>query len=193
MAHSAVERRNNNRSTILLDEAAKQFAVKGYRGTTVRSIAQNIDMLPGSIYYHFKSKEALLMAVYDVGVKKITQTVNDAINEASDPWGRLEAAVSAHLEGVLDESNYARIIINIIPAEVAGLEKTLTELRNGYEVIFVKLIDDLPLGKSVDRTMFRLMLLGAINWAKVWYRPNSESPANIARIFIKFMKDPIDT
>ncbi len=192
MAVQPDERRTNNRLSVLLDEAAKQFASKGYRGTTMRSISKNINMLPGSVYYHFKSKEALLLAVYEVGVQTITETVNDAINNQEEPWDKLKAAVAAHLGGVLDKNNYARIIINILPSEVEDLEEKLTELRDQYENIFVNLIDELPLNNEINRTMFRLMLLGAINWAQVWYRPDTENPEKIATTFINFMRNPAD-
>ena len=192
MAVHPDERRTNNRLSVLLDEAAKQFASKGYRGTTMRAISKNINMLPGSVYYHFKSKEALLLAVYEVGVHTITETVNEAIDSQEEPWDKLEAAVTAHLKGVLDKNNYARIIINILPSEVEDLEEKLTELRDQYEDIFVNLIDALPLNHAVNRTMFRLMLLGAINWAQVWYRPDTENPEKIATTFIHFMRNSAD-
>ena len=65
-------RRSNNRIEPLLDAAAARFAHQGYHETTVREIAADVDMLPGSVYYHFSSKHALLLAVYEEGVNRVS-------------------------------------------------------------------------------------------------------------------------
>ena len=54
--------RANNRIDVLLDASARQFAEAGYKATTTRDIAKQVNMQPGSVYYHFKSKGDLLLA-----------------------------------------------------------------------------------------------------------------------------------
>ena len=63
--------RSDNRVSILLDAAARLFADKGYVATSMRDIAQDCGMLPGSLYYHFAAKEDLLVAVYERGVAEL--------------------------------------------------------------------------------------------------------------------------
>ena len=48
----------------VLDEAARLFRTQGFGGTSERDIARAVGMLPGSLYCHFATKEALLTAVY---------------------------------------------------------------------------------------------------------------------------------
>src|SRR5512133_484393 len=62
----------------VLDEAARLFRSKGFEGTSVRDIARAVGMLPGSLYCHFETKEALLVAVYVKGVQQITDSVSAA-------------------------------------------------------------------------------------------------------------------
>jgi len=38
----------------------------------------------------------------------------------------------------------------------------------------------LALPDAVDRRLWRLQLLGALNWTPTWYRPGGKSPASIA-------------
>ncbi len=96
-----VTRRSHNRLPQLLDQAAQVFAKNGYAGASVRDIVRPIGMLPGSLYYHFQTKEELLAAVYRVGVQRISANVDAAIAAADDPWSRLEAACVA-LAATLD-------------------------------------------------------------------------------------------
>ena len=44
----------------ILREAAELFLTRGYAETSLRTIADAVDMRPASIYHHFDSKDALL-------------------------------------------------------------------------------------------------------------------------------------
>lgn len=183
--------RINNRVKPLLDAAASQFAARGYRAATIRDIAAAVDMLPGSVYYHFPSKQALLLAVYEEGVRRISSGLDESIADASDPWDRLRKAAEAHLETILDRSAYACVMNRVSPDQVPEIEQELVSLRSAYESRFVALFDDLPLPEDTDRGLLRLMLLGALNWAQVWYRPDRASIPDIARTFVDNLRLPL--
>src|SRR5262245_20546309 len=97
--------RADNRLPLILDAAARLFRARGFHGASVRDIVAAVDMLPGSLYYHFATKEALLAAVYAEGVRRVSEAVGAAVADKRDPWERLEAAAVAHLEALLQESD----------------------------------------------------------------------------------------
>jgi hypothetical protein len=47
------------------------------------------------------------------------------------------------------------------------------------------MIDALDLPPYIDRTVFRLGLLGALNWTQVWYRRGKKSPPEIAHALVQ--------
>ncbi len=49
--------------TRILDASRDLFVEQGYAGTSVRDIADRLGMTKGSLYYHFASKEELLLAL----------------------------------------------------------------------------------------------------------------------------------
>jgi AcrR family transcriptional regulator len=181
--------RTDNRLPQLLDAAARLFSAQGFHGTSIRDIASAVDMLPGSVYYHFAAKEDLLAAVYAEGVRRISARVTAAIAGVGDPWARLEAACVAHLEALLDDSDYAQVVIRVRPQDAPSVAARLTALRDDYEHLFVGLIAALPLAPGVDRRTLRLMLLGALNWSQGWYRPGRDAPETIARRFVALIKE----
>jgi hypothetical protein len=62
-------------------------------------------------------------------------------------------------------------------------------LRDGYEKRFVELVAALPLAAATDRSLWRLQLLGALNWTPTWYRPGGrEAPAGIARALVAALR-----
>lgn len=184
-------RRSHNRIQPLLDAAAKLFATKGYRETTIRDIGTEVGMQAGSVYYHFKSKEELLLAVYAMAVDGIETRLLDALEGVEDPWRRLEVAVITHLETILDRDDYSSVMIGVTPDKAEDILADLVALRDRYESHFKQIIDALPLAKRIDRRLLRLMLLGALNSTKQWHGEGGISPAVIGRSFVKFLKEPI--
>lgn len=183
--------RSDNRLAAVLDAAAALFARKGYSATSMRDIAEACEMLPGSLYYHFAGKEELLVAVYERGVEELRARVHAAVAQASAPWERLEAACAAHLETVLRASDYAQVLIRVVPEDIPPVAARLGGLRDAYEREFAELISALPLAPETERTSMRLMLLGALNWARFWFHPDGpETPRSLARKFLKLLKEP---
>ena len=182
--------RVDNRLPQILDAAASLFREKGYAAASMRDIAAAVDMLPGSLYYHFSAKEDLLVAVYEEGVRLITEKVRAAVARHAEPWTRLEAAAVAHLDALLKTGDYALVVIRVLPQDVPKAAARLVKLRDGYDRLFAELVAALPLPPETDRQSFRLLLLGALNWSQHWFRESGRnSPRTIARSFLKLLRE----
>ncbi|KZZ85403.1 TetR/AcrR family transcriptional regulator [Bacillus sp. SJS] len=53
----------NEKEMIIMDEAIKLFAEKGFRAASIQEIATASGISKGAFYLHFKSKEALLLSI----------------------------------------------------------------------------------------------------------------------------------
>jgi len=185
--------RSDNRLPELLDAAARLFGNRGYAATSMRDIALEVKMLPGSLYYHFPSKEALLVEVYRKGVEELKMAAERAMAEETEPWARLEALCRAHLETVLSDSNYANVLIRVLPDDIPEAAESLRVVREDYEKLFRVAVDHLPLAQSTDRHVLRLMLIGSLNWTALWFNPQGrDSPRALARKFVGLIKETRD-
>ncbi len=183
------KRRKDNRRDRILDAAAYCFSRTGYEGTPVRDISTAAGILPGSIYYHFASKEGLLGAVHDEGLRKIKSKVTGAIARESDPWERLEAACTAHLEALHAAKEYGSVIATEFPHRHSKkLRDRMIAERNGYEDIFRELIDALPLRPGVSRKYLRLAMIGAMVWSLVWYSSGKDGVDEIAKQIVNLFR-----
>jgi AcrR family transcriptional regulator len=188
-AMESPRRRAHSRLPQLLDEAARAFAQRGFAAASVRDIVGPVGMLPGSLYCHFETKEALLLAVYKEGVERISNAVDAAVAPLAAPWARLEAACVAHLRSLLDQTDYSQVVIRVRPSDARVVERELVALRDRYEARWTKLVAALPLERGVNRNDLRLFLIGALNWSQTWYRDGGAStPDHIARRFVALMK-----
>ena len=184
--------RSNNRNELLLDAAAELFATQGFRSTTMRDIAKASGMLPGSIYYHYASKEELLIAVYATGVTQIVEAFEKAVSQSDDPWERLGIAISTHIEAITRDSHYMRVINRVLPEHIPNHEIALAKMRAQYETCLQNLIEELPVDPSVDRSLLRLMILGAVNHTQFWFDPAGKlSPAEVGQAFTKLLVEPV--
>src|ERR1700687_5074491 len=184
--------RQDNRRQQLLDAAARLFRERGYHVTSMRDIAREVGMLSGSIYYHFSSKEEMLLAVYEEGLRHIAERVDAAAPTGDTAWARLEAGCAAHLEALLELSDYTQVMIRVLPPEGGKVAERLRELRDQHEARFRKLINALALPEGADRRYLRLLLIGGLNWSYVWYHPGGDSPAVIAHRMIDLLRQRLD-
>jgi AcrR family transcriptional regulator len=166
----------------LITAAARVIGEKGYERASLQEICAAAGILPGSLYYHFKSKEDLFIKVHAEGFRQLNDAVDRAVSAESDPWRRLEAACTAHLTLLVASDDVSLVAgTSLFHSADAALQRRLNRDRIAYEERFRAMIAALPLPDGVDPTLLRLMLLGALNWTKVWYQPGRKTPAEIAR------------
>lgn len=67
----------------LIDVAARLFLKQGYENTTVNQIINSLNLAKGTYYYHFKSKEGILIAVSEKLISD-TQKKLVAIHKQND-------------------------------------------------------------------------------------------------------------
>ncbi|GAA3095803.1 TetR/AcrR family transcriptional regulator [Streptomyces echinatus] len=72
------QRRGNTRQRIQ-DVALELFAEQGYEKTSLREIAARLDVTKAALYYHFKTKEEIIVSLFE----DLTKPIEDLIE-----WGR---------------------------------------------------------------------------------------------------------
>jgi AcrR family transcriptional regulator len=68
----------------LIEVATKLFAERGYEDTSIETVLQQASVSRGSLYHHFKNKEALFEAVLEAMENNIGLRVMDAASDATD-------------------------------------------------------------------------------------------------------------
>jgi len=181
-----------NRRDQLLEAAATCFYREGFDAASMRTIADEAGMRTASIYYHFNSKDALLVAVHEEALDRIRRATTAAVEEHETSWDRLEAACVAHLETLLTGGTFIKAVMRQVPSKVDGRD-LIFKLRDDYELIFADLIDDLDLPNETDAETLRLMLLGAMNWSFTWWRSSDgPAPAELASRFVQNLRQSLD-
>ncbi|MET7291362.1 helix-turn-helix domain-containing protein [Streptomyces griseoloalbus] len=59
------QRRRGNTRQRIQDVALELFAEQGYEKTSLREIAEHLDVTKAALYYHFKTKEEILVGIFE--------------------------------------------------------------------------------------------------------------------------------
>src|SRR6202167_1188374 len=86
----------------LIKTARRLFARLGYAKTDIETVARRTRVTRGALYHHFKDKQDLFSAVFDLEKKKLTQKIGEAAASQANPWEGLLAGCNAFLDACLD-------------------------------------------------------------------------------------------
>src|SRR6059058_1167580 len=66
----------------MLDAAAEVFTERGYRGATVEAILERAGLSKGAFYWHFESKDELMLAVLAERVERPVKELIEMLRDA---------------------------------------------------------------------------------------------------------------
>ena len=96
MARRTKEEAAKTRARILAS-ALSLFAKKGYTHTTFTDIAARLKLTKGAVYWHFESKEALLVALLDEMLAKFRRQISELLPSGEDSFDGLSFPVVADM------------------------------------------------------------------------------------------------
>ncbi|MFZ1608568.1 MAG: TetR/AcrR family transcriptional regulator [Rhodoferax sp.] len=172
------ERDDGNRRQALLVAAAQLFRRKGFAATTTRDIAAAADMQSGSPFYHFKSKDALLYAVMEEGMRSALSRQRAAAQApgyaALEPVQQLRTLITVHFDVLLGPgSDFVPVMLYEARSLPPREHKALSALIDEYESLWLPVLSALHDRGELRAPvrLARLLILGALNWAVQWFDP----------------------
>ena len=160
----------------VLTHAARLFREKGFEKTSLKEIAEACSMLPGSLHYRYKTKEALLVELMRWGVDLVSSEVESAYESSDDPAEQLRLCINAHLRALLVDSDAVYVLLFEWRALGPEAREEIIELRDQYESLWADILETMiaqgVIRKNVDGRLLRLIGLGALNWVATWFDPS---------------------
>lgn len=150
----------------ILSAADELLATSGVEGTTIAKVASHAGVSVGSIYAHFGSKDALILAL---GAKAVEPRLAQMESEReTSPLARVLAAGDAYVRFAIDEpSTFSALVIlaHEPQAEAVGTEEVTTELGDGVGGLLDTLTADLEAAMDageIPRAPVRDALVGLL-------------------------------
>jgi TetR/AcrR family transcriptional regulator, fatty acid metabolism regulator protein len=96
----------------ILDAAVQEVARRGYYGTTVAMIAGRAGVADGTIYLYFKSKEEILVSVFERAMQRFIDAAQHILKDAASAEEKLRRLVTLHLT-LLGEDRDLAVIFQV--------------------------------------------------------------------------------
>lgn len=84
--------------TRILQGAAHVFGQKAVTVVTVEDILQAAQVSRRTFYQFFRNSEEVLEALFEVATELLLESVRESVEASTDPWERLQGAISAYLD-----------------------------------------------------------------------------------------------
>ncbi|MGF1511703.1 MAG: TetR/AcrR family transcriptional regulator [Myxococcota bacterium] len=160
------ERREDKRRRII-DAAVQIFAAKGFFGSRVSEIADAAGVADGTIYLYFKSKDEILISLFEERMTEINRRFAAILAECPEPEERLRRYLTEHLRLVAEQPK----LMQVLTVELRQSVRFIREYRpKGFAKYLALLGSILEDGKAsgafrpdMDTGLFRRALFGAID------------------------------
>jgi AcrR family transcriptional regulator len=180
MAELGLQRREE-----VLAAAERLFCEQGYQATSVRDIAQALEIKAGSLYAHIESKEDLLWEILTAAADRFFAAVRPIVDSDLLTVEKLRRAIAAHVKVITGSASAAAIYMNDWRHLSDSRRRAFAERRDEYERIFRGLVHNAireGIFGDVDEKFATLLILSSVNWIYQWYRPGGPmTPEEIAR------------
>lgn len=175
----------SSREDEILAAAARIFREKGYHATSVRDIAESVGLLKGSLYHYIRSKEELLVRLFDGALEDTVRELEAIAAREVSAAERLREMVAAYVLSLTANRDavglYLREWRALPPPDLARLRARRRAMRALFESVIAEGARRREFA-AADEKISALAILGMCNWLFEWYRPRGRmKPELLAR------------
>jgi AcrR family transcriptional regulator len=168
-----------------IEEAASElFRERGYAATSVRDIAQALNLQGGSLYAHMASKEDVLWSIVCRAADRFNAEVRPVAKGSAAPGERLREMIRGHVRVVTGIQKDAAVFLHEWRFLSEARRVQMSARRDDYEALFRSVIAEgvaTDEFRSVDPRLTSMAILSALNGIPTWYSPaGALAPEHIA-------------
>ena len=158
------EGRSSGTRNRILEVAESQFAVKGYSGAHLQSLAEEVGVQKTALYYYFPSKRALYVAVLERMLETFDHVISTATSRGAPSAETLGLLLDDLNEVLAQHPNYSQILIRIfvdrIEIDASAITPILERIINPLLQFYAAGVERSEFRKLSSRHVF-LTVLGA--------------------------------
>jgi AcrR family transcriptional regulator len=134
------DKRSERSRTAILEASLELFSSQGYRGTSIREIAEAAGVSTGNVYHHFSDKETIFQTVlgqYWNAIESADFPFNKALASGTFPDNLEELAVAARESVRVWRRHVALIYVDVVELSGNHIRKFYSEMASRFERFIV--------------------------------------------------------
>ena len=144
----------------IAEEATRLFVANGYHGVSMREIAEAVGISKAGLYYHFRDKEDLFIAILTANLERVEDIILAA--QQAEPTAR--GQVGRMMQAIFDQPPNQRAIIRLASQEIGHVSQAArVQFGRLYRAKFTGRVEDM-LRAGIQRGELRAMDAGAATW-----------------------------
>ncbi len=187
----------------IAEEATRLFVANGYHGVSMREIAEAVGISKAGLYYHFRDKEDLFIAILTANLERVEEIILAA--RQADPTTR--GQVGRMMQAIFDQPPDQRAIIHLASQEIGHVSQAArADFGRLYRAKFTGRVEDM-LRDGIRRGELRAMDAATATWillgmaypfiypareARLWHATdasNPGAPGEAARLLVDIFFD----
>jgi AcrR family transcriptional regulator len=100
-ARSLKDKQRQAREEMILQAAEELLAEKGYHDTSIDEIGARVGISKATVYLHFKTKEELVLALFERDMRRFLQMMEAIVASSKGPRAKLEELFRTMYRGML--------------------------------------------------------------------------------------------
>ncbi len=165
----------------VVEAAGRLFASRGFHGTSMRDLGEELGLLGSSLYSHVDSKEQLLVEIIQRGAGMFQEHADRVAGGDVPPSEKVADLVRGHVSIITSNQDLSATFLNearFLPDESRA---AIVEMRDRYEATFREVIaSGIADGsfREQNPALASIMVLSVLNALTRWYRPSGRQSAD---------------
>lgn len=155
----------------IFEEAAKLFQEKGYSSSSMRDLAQKVNLKVSSLYSHIGGKEEILQKICFENANHFLEGITQVETLKLPPSEKIKQLIRLHIKIALEDPTSITVFNDEWRYLSEPYLSDFLKMRKDYEVRFGEIIQkgiDLGEFKKLDITVVLFTILTSVRWLHYW-------------------------
>ena len=169
----------------VLRAAARCFNQKGYSGTSLKDVANELGLTDAALYYYVRNKEELVYLCYVRAAELGREAMDKAIADGGNGFEVVSSYLRYHVDMMVGERGPIAIMSEIPSLEPEHREEILA-LSRSHSLRFEDLLEAGIKDGSIAPVNVRLCgnaIMGSVNWIPKWFHGDDNVAAQLRQEF----------
>lgn len=174
MARKKSPEHHQERQEQIVQASAQLIQEKGFHGTTLQDVADQLDFTKAALYYYVEDKQALLFRIHQQLLEMVLAAVETIVKSEQTATEKVSQFLDTHIRLIANHPELFTVYFHeksqLNPEHAAEATRMERQIVSALEIMLREGIEAGAF-EALDPTVAAFALLGTSSWVYRWYRP----------------------